>query len=214
MPQLTITFCARIVFLTGLFFSFHSNLFAQQKVLGFLHDTLILEHEDSIYYHRGDAVNASVKYGRWGFTTEIDVKEGRITRYSHYGKNGIKTSERLTDLKTNFSTIQGWNEDGILMENGYFSGGMEDSVWTYYRNDGTKEMECRYLADTTYRIDEFHTVWGRPDLETGEATISHSMGPQSPPHGAWVFYDQREKVIKRLWFDRGVLVGIEFGEIR
>jgi hypothetical protein len=171
----------RLALVFGLLFLLTTPFVAQQKVLGFLHDSLILEHEDSIYYHRGDAVNASLKYGRWGFTTEIDVKEGRITRYSHYGKNGIKTSERLTDLRTNFSTIQGWNEDGILMENGYFSGSMEDSVWTYYRNDGTKEMECRYLADTTYRIDEFHTVWGRPDLETWRDNDKSFYGPSIAP---------------------------------
>ena len=189
-----------------------SEVLAQQTRIEFLHYTLVLEQDDSIFYRIGDTVNGQVKYGRWGFATEVKIEDGWIAEYKHFYRNGQLWSSRLTDAQTGKTTSQEWNERGVLIENGYYTNGMEDSVWTYYRDDGTKEMECRFLPDSLYEIPEFHTIDKRRDLETGEPTWTHSIGTRSAAHGKWVFYDRRENIIKQLWFDHGKLVGLEFGE--
>jgi antitoxin component YwqK of YwqJK toxin-antitoxin module len=189
-----------------------NHALAQQKSIEFLHDTILLEHDDSVYYRIGDQSNGEIKYGRWGFSTELKIEDGWITCYRHFYRNGIMSSEFfLSKGKVNGETRK-WNENGALVEIGFYNQGLEDSVWTCFRDDGSKEMECRYLPDSTALVNEFYTVRHVYDPQTGEPISVASLGPRSPAHGKWVFYDRKENVIKQLWFDRGKLVGMEYGE--
>ena len=76
-------------FFLGVCFLFSiSEVFAQQTRIEFLHYTLVLEQDDSIFYRIGDTVNGQVKYGRWGFATEVKIEDGWIAEYKHFYRNG------------------------------------------------------------------------------------------------------------------------------
>jgi hypothetical protein len=90
---------------------------------------------------------------------------------------------------------------------------MEDSLWTYYRSDGSLESMGGFIADIEHRIQDVTIYESRERESIGEmGTVVQFAAHHSAPHGKWVFYDKKGMPMKKICFDRGAVKHFHFGD--
>jgi antitoxin component YwqK of YwqJK toxin-antitoxin module len=190
-----------------------SVAFGQQKSIAFKNDTIRIEQWDSIYYRIGNDFKGELKYGHWGYCTILKIDSGFVINRKHYFATGKLQSDHNYKNGRLHGDHKEWNENEILIERGHYNNGYEDSIWTFYYENGVKETEGAFIVDTLRLIKKFIMLKNRIDVSTGDIKTLWTMKDQhSPPHGEWNFYDKKGKRIKTLVFDKGVIVSIEVGD--
>lgn len=178
--------------------------------IAFAHDSLkLIDYDDTIVSRKGDNLYGEVKFRSHNYITVVTIDSGFIKKKMTYYPNGKKCEEYNYLLGKLHGPYFLWRGNGDFIEKGYYKNGLEDSVWTYYYDNGKIESEGAYLPDSSVLIEDFkinRCSW-KPTQNILERQAKHS-----PPDGEWKFYDDKGDVSKKMKFRKGVLVEITVGE--
>ncbi len=184
---------------------------AQEKVIKWANDSLVIRDYDSIIAQTGDKDEGMLKLMQSRSKIIYAIKNGSIQSRYTYSLQGVKTQEMHFKHGQPHGKYTEWNNySGKLIAEGYYKNGLKDSNWVFYHYNGEKQLEGRLLADSSNLIDYFE--YERSVLnEEGEIVIERVMNNgYSPFDGDWIVYDEKGKKIQTLRFKKGVLVGFFF----
>ncbi len=182
----------------------------QESNIAFAYDTLKLSiYSDTFIYKKGNELNAEVGYISSGYKTIVIIENGYIKKKTKFYPDGKKFNEYNFSLRKLNGAYYRWNVNQKLREKGFYKNDLEDSTWTYYYDNGLKETEGNYLADSSALTKDFE-IWSHSWIPSQH--ILGSKTNHSPPHGTWVFYDEKGNTAKQLVFDKGTLILLNVGE--
>ncbi len=190
---------------------------AQSRIIPFLHDTILLDPQDTILYWKGDSLNAEFSYEQFSTvmdtqtstkvmssgTCKVIIENGYIKSRTYFGRNGVKQKEFVCKPGSDYWESRMWNADGILLSEG-ISTSTEES-WKFYYSNGSIESEGKFVLDTSKSEFILNHCWEDLDF------ICKSIWRHNVPDGEWRFYDRYGKV-KTLQFDRGRITEMSVGE--
>lgn len=197
------------IFLIAVLLALSANVsIAQDKVIKWANDSLILDEYDTIIRKTGNQLEGKLEVKRFNRKKIYEIKKGSLQSRYTYSLQGIKTGEVYFKNGQPHGKYTEWNDYGSgLTVEGYYNNGLQDSNWVFYHHNGKKQFEGRFLADSSNLIDYFEYERSVPFEGGGIAIERVSDRGHSPFDGDWVVYDEEGNRVQTLRFKRGVLVG-------
>lgn len=179
---------------------------AQDKVIRWAHDSLVIYSYNTVLVQTGDKYEGMLELKESRGKARYEIKNGFIQSRFCYNRNGIKVEEEYFLNGKTHGKYSIWNDLGSLLIEGQYKNGLEDGKWIFYYNDGQKQMEGNFLADSSFLIGRFD--FELPvETETEVWTYWFQQPQHSPADGEWHIYDRRGQKLQTLVFKKGVLVG-------
>lgn len=171
------------------------------------YDTIFIGN-DSILEHQGDELNGYViseNYRR----SKIYYKDGWISKREnfHWSKETLSSSLSFSKGKID-GPYKSWHPNGQLESEGLYLNGFQDSLWTYYYDNGNIDSRGYFKGDPESDRLLFTVTDLDPEFEDIITTQYAISGTTF--HGKWQFFDYSGKLIKIMEFDHGKIKALEF----
>jgi len=195
------------IFLIAVLLALSANVsIAQDKVIKWANDSLILDEYDTIIRKTGNQLEGKLEVKNYRSKSIYEIRSGFIQSKCTYTFNGIKKEEINFNNRAYDGKYRFWNDLGILLIEGQYKNGLKEGKWRFYYNDGQKQMEGHFLADSSSLVEAFQyerTIAGDEDVRVELVW----RGRDAPADGEWYIYDRSGRQLQTLVFKKGVLVG-------
>lgn len=179
---------------------------AQDKVIRWAHDSLTISTYYTVVRQIGNQLEGTLELKSSSGKIIYEIRKGFIESKFSYNLNGTKVEEKYFVNRKAHGKYSIWNDLGVLLIGGQYQNGLEYGKWVFYYNDGQKQMEGNFLADSSNLIERFE--FELPIENDIEIRIDRFQKLQhSSADGEWCIYDRSGRQLQTLVFKKGVLVG-------
>jgi len=184
-----------------------------QQILMFERDSIFLEASDTVIAKHGDENTCKIDISGSTYLQNIIVENGFVKSKITYTKSKKLVCEVNFNEGQKNGVFKLYNKEGTIDEIGYYKNGLKDSVWTYYYDNGKKQLEAKFKASLGENLDNVYQGLYRASTETGmEEILECSDEKNAYPDGEWLYYDKKGNIVNRLKFKKGKLIYYQVNE--
>lgn len=181
---------------------------AQDKVIRWAKDSLIIHSYDTIVRQMGNAVEGVLELKNANGKTIYEIRKGLIqSKYSYHFNDRIREEEHFKN-KRDHGIYKLWNKQGRLITEGKYKKGSRNGKWVFYYNNGNKQVEGRFLNYPRQKEAFYLEFVVDSEASEGMMDVRSIKIKGALPEGSWEVYDKNGQHLESHKYRKGALTAI------